>query len=86
MPTFAPETKDNGCPFWVYISRRYNGMREERFVSPKNHCLQRNHAPQTAKQKKFLGPLNLSRKDTDLIMNLGQSFMTPRNVVNFKRR
>ena len=26
-------------------------------------CLQHNHAPQTAKQKKFLGPANFSRED-----------------------
>ena len=54
-------------------------------MSPKGLCLDHNHPPQTAKRKKFLGPVNLSREDAGLIMNLGQAFMPPRNVVNFKR-
>ena len=29
--------------------------------------------------------MNLSREDADLIMNLGQAFMPPRNVVHFMR-
>ena len=88
VPTYASESKDDCCPFWVCYSicRRKDGMREVWSVSPERHCLQHNYAPQTAKQKKFLGPVNLSREDADLIMDLGQSFMPPRNVVNFMRR
>ena len=47
-------------------------MREVWSVSPKGLRLDHNHPPQTAKQKKFLGPMDLSREDADLIMNLGQ--------------
>ena len=54
-------------------------------MSPKGLRLDHNHPPQTAKQKKFLGPVNLSREDADLIMHLGQAFMPPRNVVHFMR-
>ena len=60
-------------------------MREVWSVSPKGLRLDHNAPPQTAKQKKFLGPVNLSREDADLIMSLGQAFMPPRNVVNFMR-
>ena len=80
VPTFAPETKEDCCPFHVYISRRYNGMRKEWFVSTKQHCLQHSHAPHPTKQKKFLGSLNSSREDAELIKNLEQSFVPPRNV------
>ena len=85
VPTYAPESKEDCCPFNVYISRRKDGMREVWSVSPKELRLDHNHPPQTAKQKKFLGPVNLSREDADLIMNLGQAFMPPRNVVHFMR-
>ena len=61
-------------------------MREVWSVSPKGHCLQHNQARKTAKQKKFLCPVNLSGEDADLIMDLGQSFMHPRNVVSFMRK
>ena len=77
MPTYAPESKEDCCPFNVYISRRKDGMREVWTVSHKGLRLDHNHPPQTAKQKKFLGPVNLSREDADLIMNLGQAFMPP---------
>ena len=86
LPTYASESKDDCCPFWVCISRRKTGMREVWAVSPERHCLQRNHAPQTAKHKNFLGPVNLSREDADLIMNSGQSFIPLRNVLNVMRR
>ena len=85
VPTYAPESKEDCCPFNVYISRRKDGMREVWSVSHKGLRLDHNHPPQTAKQKKFLGPVNLSREDADLIMNLGQAFMPPRNVVHFMR-
>ena len=49
VPTFASEKREECCPYYVYIARGYNGMREERVVSR----LQRKHAPQTAKQKKI---------------------------------
>ena len=58
MPTYAPESKEDCCPFNVYISRRKDGMREVWPVSPKGLRLDQNHPPQTAKQKKFLGPVN----------------------------
>ena len=83
VPTYAPESKADCCRFNVYISRRMNGMREVWSVSPKGLRLDHNHPPQTAKQKTFLGPVNLSREDADLIMNLGQAFMPPRHVVHF---
>ena len=83
VPTNAPESKADCCSFHVYISRRMNGMREVWSVSPKGLRLDHNHPPQTAKQKKFLGLVNLSCEDAGLIMNLGQAFMPPRNVVNF---
>ena len=60
-------------------------MREVWSVSPKGLRLHHNHPPLVAKQKKILGPVNLSREDADLIMSLGQAFMPPRNVVNFMR-
>ena len=85
VPTYAQESKEDCRPFNVYISRRMNGMCEVWFVSSKGHHLQHNHPPQTAKQKIFLGSLNLSREDVDLIMSLGQAFMPPRNVVSFMR-
>ena len=56
VPTYAPESKDDGCPLCVYISCRKIGMREEWSVSPKGHCLQHNHVPQTARQKNSLTP------------------------------
>ena len=68
VPTYAPESKADCCPFNVYISRRMNGMREVWSVSPKGLRLDHNHPPQTARQKKFLGPVNLSREDADLII------------------
>ena len=71
VPTYASESKEDCCPFNVYISRRKDGM------SPKGLRLDHNHPPQTDKQKKFLGLVNLSREDADLIMNLGQAFMPP---------
>ena len=85
VPTYAPLSRVDCCPFNVYISRQKDGMCEVWSVSPKGHCLQHNTAPQTAKQKKFLGPVNLSCQDADLIVDLGQSFMPPRNVVRFMR-
>ena len=85
VPTYAPESKADCCPFNVYLSRQTNGMREVWSVSPKGLRLDHNHPRQTAKQKKFLGPVNLSREDADLIMNLGQAFMPPHNVVHFMR-
>ena len=85
VPTYAPESKADCCPFNVYISRRMTGMREVWSVSPKGLRPDHNHPPQTAKQKKFLGPVNLSHEDADLIMNLGQAFMPPRKVVDFMR-
>ena len=85
VPTYAPESKEDCCPFNAYISRQKDGMREVWSVSHKGLRLDHNHPPQTAKQKKFLGPVNLSREDADLIMNLGQAFMPPRNVVHFMR-
>ena len=77
VPTYAPESKEDCFPFNVYSSRRKDGMREVWSVSHKGLCLDHNHPPQTAKQKRFLGPVNLSREDADLIMNLGQAFMPP---------
>ena len=85
MPTYAPESKADCCPFNVYISRRKDGMREVWSVSPKGLRLDHNHPPQTTKQKEFLGPVNLSREDAHFIMSLGQAFMPPCNVVNFMR-
>ena len=35
VPTYAPESKDDCRPFWVYISCRKIRMREEWSVSPK---------------------------------------------------
>ena len=61
-------------------------MREVWSVSPERHCLRHNRAPQTAKRRKFFGPVKLSRQDADLIMDFGQSFMPPRKVVNFIRK
>ena len=66
-------------------SRRKDGMREVWSVSPKGLRLDHKHPPHTAKQKKFLGRVDLSPEDADLIMNLGQAFMAPRNVVHFMR-
>ena len=86
MPTYAPHSKDDCCPFSVYVCRKINGMREEWSTSPKGQCLQHNHAPRTAKQKKFLSSVNLFRENTDLITHLAQSFRTPRHVMNFMRR
>ena len=53
-------------------------------MSPKGLRLDHNQSPQTAKQKNFLGPVNLSREEADLLMNLEQAFMPPRNVVDFE--
>ena len=86
MSTYALVSKDDCCPFNVYFCRRKDGMREVWSVSPKGHRLQHNHAPQTAKQKKFLGPVKFAHEDADLIMDLEQSFMPPRNVVNFMKK
>ena len=52
MPTYAPESTADCCPFHVYISRRMNGMCEVWSVSPKGLRLDHNHPPQMAKQKK----------------------------------
>ena len=60
-------------------------MCEVCYVSLKGLHLHYSHPPPTAKQQKFLGPVNLSHEDADFIMSLGKAFMPPRTVVNFMR-
>ena len=61
-------------------------MREQWVVGEKGLLLDHNHPTQTPSQKKLLAKLHLPPEDLSMVLDLGKSFVPPRNIVEFMRK
>ena len=84
--TTAAPGKAEKCPFSLQLSKRKAGMREHWVMSDASFVLHHNHPLRTPSQKKLLAKLELPPEDLAMILDLGKSFVPPRNIVEFMRK
>ena len=87
--TKLAEAEADKCPFNLYLSKIKGGGNEGAMgchVGEKGLLLDHNHPTQTPSQKKLLAKLHLTPEDLSMVLDLGKSFVPPRNIVEFMRK